>query len=74
MKRPEHRTLCFWQKVTLDIGFKTTFDLVPEQKIRNDGMSDVMFDAIVEAVKKSGCEYKLYTVSKHIIEQRPIPE
>lgn len=74
MKQPAtYRVLKFWKRVKLDTPFGAQFDIVPEQKVRSDEMSDVIFDAIVKAVKATDCAWILYTVNKEMIEASPNP-
>ena len=71
MKAPAtYRVLKFWRRVKLDTPFATSYDIIPERKVRSDEMSDVMFEAIVKAVKESGCAWMLYTVNKELIDLR----
>lgn len=60
------KILEWWKEVPLGLaGF--TFEIVPKQKICSDASC---FDLIVEAVKKSDCNYILYEETATVISQR----
>lgn len=69
MKQPaSYRVLKFSLKVTLRLPYHVSYDMIPERKVRSDEMSDALFDAIVEVVKASKCEWCVYTVNKEMVE------
>ena len=60
------KILKLWKTVPLGLaGF--TFDIVAEREVRGDV---ALFDLIVEAVKKSDCNYVLYEQTDTVIDQR----
>lgn len=62
------RILKYWKRIPLNTPFHADFDLVPVIEIK-DSISTV-FDAVVEAVKKSDFDYSISNHETNIIEKR----
>lgn len=65
---PKTRVLRYWKRVELRADLHATYDVVPLTEISNVQMSEVLFDALVAAIKKSGCAWELYELDAKLIE------
>lgn len=65
---PKVRVIRYWKTVDLSVGMHLTYDVVPKIEISSAKMTDMLFDKIVEAIKKSGVSWELYEMETRLVE------
>lgn len=58
------RIFRYWMTVPLKTAFHSTYDIVPKREITDEAVG--VFEAIVAAVKASGCEWEMHETSDKI--------
>ena len=68
-KSEPDRLLRYWKTIKLGVaGF--SFELVPEQTIRESKYGKNLFEAILEEVRESDCDYSLVSEQETLISSR----